>query len=237
MKTKRCYFLLVVGAISIVVGWFLLPSRWSYVIFGAFAFIAGSIVQYEEWKTGKRKRAIIFVITLTLGGLLTTLGWNKWGDYSQKKALIRALASEWTVNELLLRSPMFNFDPNDPNLGKQRDPFLPFKTSAIYSVVTSHFFDLQDKDDLELCKTAFAYELISTYCNAIFTGLNWDIPRGLMTEQRLKEMRQKIIHTEYFLGFKTIHQGMKNILKKKYSWALEETKPLIELIEKDMNSI
>lgn len=77
MKTKKCYFLLVIGAISIVVGLVLLPPRWFYVIFGMFAFIAGSVVQYEEWKTGKRRRAIIFVITLTVGGLLTTLGWNK----------------------------------------------------------------------------------------------------------------------------------------------------------------
>jgi hypothetical protein len=123
---------------------------------------------------------------------------------------------------------MFNFDPNDPNLGKQRDIFLLFETSATYSVVTSHFFDLRDKDDLELCRTAFAYELTATYCNTIFTGLNWDIPRKLMTEQRLKEMRQKIIYTEPFRELKTLHQEMRNILKKKYNWALEEAKPLVQ---------
>ena len=236
MKTKISYFLLVSIAISII-GWILLPSRWSYVIFGAFAFVAGSIVQYEEWKTGKRKRAIIFVITLTIGGLLTTLGWNKWGDYSLKKALIRALASEWAVNELFLLSPMFNFDPNDPNLVKLRERFLLFKTSNTYSIVTSHLFDLRDKDDRALWVTSLVYELSATNCNTMLTSLNWDIPRGLMTEHKYKEMRQKIIYTSEFRTFKEFHQEMKNILQTKYNWALEETKPFIELIEKDMNSI
>jgi hypothetical protein len=186
-------------------------------------------VQYEEWKKGKRRRAIIFVITLTVGGLLTTLGWNKWGDYSQKKALIRSLASEWLVNELYQHIKPLSFDPNDPNLGEKRIIYLPFKTFASNSVLTSHLFDLQDKDERELCRTACLYEINATTCNIMFTLLDWDLTRIGAAKERRKEVYQQVVRYDSpYRKFKESHEKLRKILEEKYKWALEEVKPLVE---------
>lgn len=172
---------------------------------------------------------IIGLKNIGKGSILTTKGWNLLNNYEQKKALIRALAREWLVNELYQHIEPLSFDPNDPNLGEKRIIYLPFKTFASNSVLTSHLFDLQDKDERELCRTTCLYEINATTCNIMFTLLDWDLTREGTAKERRKEVYQQVVrYNRPYREFKESHEKLRKILKEKYKWALEEAKPLVE---------
>jgi len=225
MKIKTLCFLLCIGAISIstIVGIAFLPPRWSYIFYGVLAFVIGSVVQTKEWKTGKRIRAVVFIIAIAVGGLLTTKGWNEWGNYSQKKTLLTALAREWLVNETYQHLKPLSFDPNDPNFGKKTFMYYPFKTFTFNSVMASNLFDLRDKDELELCSKIMLYEMHATICNEWFTLLNWQLTRKSTTKERRKLLYQGMVGSPlYSSQFKESHREIEMLLKTRYNWALEE---------------
>jgi hypothetical protein len=224
MKNKTRYFLLGILAIasipiSIVVGKFFMPPRWLYLILGVLAFIVGSVAQREK---GKRIRAIVFVIAIAVGGVLTTKGWNEWGSYSQKKTLLTSLARQWLVNEITQHIEPLSIDLNDPNLGEKYMRYIPFKTSAFNSVMTSNLFNLQDKDERELCSETMLYEITANNCNTTFTLLDWDLSRERVTKERRKAIYQGVVKSNFYRAFKESHNSMEVLLKKRYNWAFEE---------------
>jgi hypothetical protein len=230
MKLKLRYSLVYVGAISIIiVCFFLLPPRWSYIILGTLALVIGSVALTEEWKTGKRVGAVIFVIAIAVGGLLTTKGWNEWGDYSQKKALTVGLAREWMVNELYQHKKPLDLDPNDPNAGDVHYSYPRFKTFALNSVLTSNLFDLRHKDDRELNEIAINYESFATSCNTMFNLLDSELTHNGTTKEHRKEQYSAVInYSPLYSNFKRWHEAMGKVLKEKYSWALKEAMLLID---------
>lgn len=235
MKTKTRYFLLCIGAISIisiVIGQAFLPPRWSYIIYGILAFIFGSVAQTEEWKTGKRVRAVVFVIAIVVGGLLTTRGWNELERYSQKKALIVALAREWLLNELYYTytlGPM-SLDANDPNFGKEHFVYPQFRTSAQDHILTSSLFDLINLKDNELLKAVIGYgESIKSF-NALLAQMNEACSKF---PENVKQQKRKEVYltlrdkAPLHIHFKRFHKELLELLEKEYSWALVEARPAL----------
>ena len=234
MKTKTRYLLLCIVTISIIsVGLIFLPPRWSYLILGVLAFIIGSVVLTEEWRTGKRVIAIVFIIAITVGGLLTTKGWNEWGNYSQKKALIVALAREWSLNELYTLGPPMSFDVNDPNLGEPHVMYPRFRTFAQESILISALFDLRNQKDNELLKAVISY---NDTIEAFNTYLAWEdeyCANRNVGQQKRKELYIRVRDkSSLHIQFKRCHKELLNLLEKDYSWALDEARPTIEALKK-----
>jgi hypothetical protein len=222
MKTKTRYFLLCIWIISISIGIAFLPSRWLYILYGVLVLVIGSVVQTEEWKTRKRIRAVVFTVAIVGGGLLTTLGWNEWGNYSQKKALLTALAREWTVNELYQNVKPLSFDPNDPNLGEKHSAYRPFKTFTSNSILNSNLFNIRDKDERELCIEIMFYEMSASTCNELFVTLNKECTMNTSTKEQRMWVYQRLVRSPLYEDFKKSHVKIGMLLKKRYNWALEE---------------
>jgi hypothetical protein len=228
MKTKTSFFLLFIGAISIisvVIGQVFLPPRWSYIIYGILALIIGSVALTEEWKTGKRVRAVVFVIAIVVGGLLTTEGWNEWGNYSQKKALIVALAREWLLNEWYTLYEPMSFDANDPSIGKQHFMYPQFRTSAQNLILTSALFDLTNPKDNELLNAVIRYEESIESFNVLLAQMN---DACLKFPENVKQQKRKEVYlgvrdnAPLHMSFNESHEALLKLLKKEYSWALKE---------------
>jgi hypothetical protein len=236
MKPKTRYFLLCIGAISIliVVGIAFLPPRWSYLMFGVLAFVIGSVVLTEEWKTGKRVSAVVFIIAITVGGLLTTKGWNELEQYSQKKALIVGLAREWLLNELYTHGEPMSFDANDPNLGKEHMMYPQFKTSAQDRILTSSLFDLSNRRDNELLIAIIKYE---DTINKFNTLLVWSNDDCVKFSESVKQQKRKEVYlavrdkAPLHIHFKRFHKELLELLEKEYSWALTEARPMLANIQ------
>jgi hypothetical protein len=233
-KPKTCYFFLGIGLISIVVGLALLPLHWLYILLGVLAVVVGSVVQTEEWKTGKRIKAVIFIIAVAVGSLLTTKGWNEWGNYSQKNALIVGLAREWLLNEWHENTAM-SLDVNDPDFGKEHFMYEHFRTSAQASIMTSALFDLRNQKDRELLLTVGSYEdTIGTYN----TFLDLENEECLRFPENVKQQKRKDVYlairdiNALHIHFKRYHKELLNLLKKDYSWALDEARPILASIKK-----
>jgi hypothetical protein len=222
MKTKtRNLLLLCIGIIISRIVAFMFPQL-AYVSYGVLAFVIGSVALNEDWKKGKILRPIVFVIAIVCGGLLTTKGWNALRDYSQKKAIITSLAREWIENEIYQHVEPLFFEPNDPNLGEKGFTYIPFKTFASNSIMTSNLFNLQDKDERELCQKAMFYEITATNCNIMFTLFDWDITRLATTKERRKEVYKLVVVSSQYRFFKELHNNIEVLLKKRYNWAFEE---------------
>jgi len=232
MKPKTHYFLLCIGAISIsiVVGIAFLPLRWSYIFYGVLAFVVGSVVLTEEWKTRKRVKAVVFIIAIAVGGLLTTKGWNELERYSQKKALIVGLAREWLLNDLQLHFEPMSFDANDPNLGKEHFMYPQFRTSAQDHILTSSLFDLSNQRDNKLLKVVIGYEESINTFNTLLAWMNeacGKFPEDVKQQKR-KEVYLRIrdkapLHKH----FKRSHKELLELLEKEYNWALIEARPTL----------
>ncbi len=229
MKFKTRYFLFGIGAISmsIVIGIALLPPRWSYIFCGVLAFVVGSVVQTEEWKTRKRIRAVVFIVAIAVGGLLTTKGWNELACYSQKKALIVGLAREWLINEANMNKAPMSFDANDPNIGKEHLMYPQFRTSAQDHILTSALFDLRNREDNELLSVIIAYEGMIKDLNVLLTLEN---EFCMKVSEDSKQQRRKNTYIAVrdrmplTKNFKKLHKDLLKILLKEYSWAIDEAR-------------
>ncbi len=227
MKTKTRYFLFFIGFISIImIGKILLPPHWLYIYYGTFAFVFGSIALTEEWKTGKRISAIVFIIAIAVGGLLTTKGWNELEYYSQKKALIVSLAREWILNEAYY-TLMMSLDVNDPNFGKQHLMYPQFRTFAQNNILTSPLFDLRNTKDKKLILATIDYEEAIKYFNML---LSWENEDCFHFPENAKQQGRKNIYftireyTPLRIHFKEYHSELYKLLQNEYNWALDEAK-------------
>jgi hypothetical protein len=173
-------------------------------------------------------RAVVFVIAIAVGGLLTTKGWNEWGGYSQKKTLLTSLAREWLVNEILQHNKPLSFDPNDPDLGEEFYMSWNFENFASDSILTSSLFSLRDKDDLTLCFESMFYEITATSWNKWFTFLDDELTRKVTSKERTKEIYQQMVGSPVYKQFKEHHEKIRTLLVNKYNWALEEAMLLLD---------
>ena len=103
---KKRYLLYAVGfaLVVVIIGQVILPHHWLWVYYGLVAFVVGSVALTEEWKTKKRLKAVFFVIAITVGGLLTTKGWNDISLGEQRNNLIQAVTQELIMNSGRLES-------------------------------------------------------------------------------------------------------------------------------------
>jgi hypothetical protein len=101
--------LLLVGGIMVlrviyryVTEW-LPPVTGAYLFWGTFSILVGSVA--SVWPKSKRKiiagaRIAALALGVTVGGLLTTLGWNELNDYYREQAQVVEVALEWKLNDL-----------------------------------------------------------------------------------------------------------------------------------------
>lgn len=235
MMSKKHYLLYAVGVVLVVVfiGQVMLPHHWLYVYYGAVAFVVGSVALTEEWKTNKRFKAVIFVIAITVGGLLTTNGWNQLDNRAQKMALIKAIANEWTLNEGFLPCVNLPFDPNDKELGKVHHLYPTYKVSAFRSVLTSSLFTWDDQMDKRLLSWALLYETCTVNFNSELRDADWECSRTFMNQEKRREVYRKVNQSPLYKSYKNHHKAMGILLKKDYPWSLskfleeiEASKPL-----------
>jgi hypothetical protein len=195
------------------------------------AIIVGSVVQTEEWKTGKRIKAIIFIIAVAIGSLLTTKGWNEWGNYSQKRALIVGLAREWRLNDFYARGEPMSFDVNDPNLGQMHFMYPQFRTSTQDRILTSELFNPNDRKDRELLNVVVVYEGVIKDFNIL---LYWDNEACARFSKDVRQKERKKLYLEVreaplHVLFKRSHTALLNLLEKEYNWALNETQQKLDI--------
>jgi hypothetical protein len=161
------------------------------------------------------------------GGKLTTEGWNLLENHKQKRALIVALAREWILNESCTLLPPMSFDANDPNLGKEHMMYPQFRTSAQDRILTSALFDLTN----QLLLTVVVYEYHITNFNTL---LAWTNEYCLKLPENIKQQERKVVYigirdrSPLNMHFKDSHKELLKLLKKEYSWALDEAKQTVD---------
>jgi hypothetical protein len=220
----------ILGTISVATG--------ALVVSGGLALIGECKSFWELMKKCLRAKVIVLLLLVGsalvgLGGTLTTLGWNKLDNASQKRALIVGLAREWMLNELDTLGPPMSFDPNDPKLGKEHFMYPQFRTSAQDSILTSALFYMTNRKDNELLLAVTHYAHIIRSFN---TQLAWVNEKCVNLPEDVKQQKRKEMYllirdkAPLHIHFKRFHEELKNLLHKEYGWALDEVRPMLDKI-------
>jgi hypothetical protein len=106
-QTER--LLLLVGGIMVlrviyryVTAW-LPPVIGPYLFWGTLLILVGSVA--SVWPQSKRRiiagaRIAVLALGVTVGGLLTTRGWNELNDYYREQGQLVEVALEWKLNDM-----------------------------------------------------------------------------------------------------------------------------------------
>jgi len=174
---------------------------------------------------------IIGLIKVGEGGTSMTKGWNELERYSQKKALIVALAREWLLNDLYTYNEPMSFDANDPNLGKEHFVYPEFRTSAQDRILISALFDINNRKDKKLIFSVFLYNDTIKKFNVLLSLTNEDCVRfPENVKQHVKQQKRKKVYLKVrdkaplHIHFKSSHKKLLELLEKEYSWALIEAR-------------
>jgi hypothetical protein len=110
---------ILTGWWPILTGYWPFPRFVWWLLSGFLLILIGSILSLvpEGWFKERRWwslylvfRAVAFAVMVSVGGLLTTLGWSGLDNYLDDRACLRAAATEWVLNDLSLKA-----------IGKERD--------------------------------------------------------------------------------------------------------------------
>jgi hypothetical protein len=163
---------------------------------------------------------IVGAAVIGVGGVLTTLGWNKLSSRSQMMNLLMAIAHEWEINNTLLyMEPLFNSD--DDAILMSRCLYPRFKRSAMNNALTSGLFHPSVDDAKRFLRTIADYETVVADVNA-----RLDVSDNLATTSenvvKIGEHRRHLQTSRGFTDFKKQHQKLYELLKTNYPLALKD---------------
>jgi len=159
-------------------------------------------------------------IIIGIGGTLTTLGWNKKDNDQQKKALIRAVAQEWSLNQRHLKtSNLFTGELYDDTGKVWKYPL--FRKSALNRLIISGLFSSDNRKDEKLLRAVILYEIMIEEINNFFTTVNTVVTRD---KNSAEEVYHLVIDSHWYKKFKKYHEEIEDVLVNNYGWAMSNPK-------------
>jgi hypothetical protein len=219
---KNRYFLFAVSFFIVVIVGLVIPHHWVWVYYGLVAFVIGSVALTEEWKTKKRLKAVLFVISIAIGGLLTTKGWNVLDNHEQKKALIQAVVNELIMNDFALPCTNLPFDPNNEKLGEIHFMYPTFKSSTLNELITSSLFTLDNAADRKLILQIMRYETHISNFNRLLRDIDWECTRKGANQESRRKKYHEVSMSPLYQNYSNSHKATKKFLHKNYTWAFSE---------------
>lgn len=163
---------------------------------------------------------MIGAVAIGVGGVLTTLGWNRLSRRSQMKSLIAAIAREWEINDTLLKNDPLFTATDDETLGSHR-LYPRFKVSALNNALTSGLFSSSATKDQTLLRAIADYETVISDVNSrLDVSDNFVI--STQDSAAISKHRSHVLQSPGFKGLLDQHQAMKDLLERNYSWVLIE---------------
>lgn len=221
-RLKNIMILIVITAatvFAIYAVYLSLSTRYGCLLVGTLLLAFGSVVQSEEWKKGKRIRAIAFVIAITLGGLATTRAWNLFAGYKQKKAIITAVARDWKINDAYLQISLFVSDSND--ILSKHISYPKFRANSLAIALTSGAFNTKRNADLEMLKAVARYDALLSDLQDYLDMTDEGLYVAFAGRQPLKQHR-RVQKSEQLAVFRKAHNTLGKLLMDNYKWVFEE---------------
>ena len=107
---------------------------------------------------------VVGAATIGIGGVLTSLGWNCLSDRARMQDLVRAVAREVEINEVLWLDPLFCSEV--PDVLQSRGLYPRFRSSAANAVLVSGLFGEGREPDRTFLRCVAAYGTSIQDCNA-----------------------------------------------------------------------
>ncbi|MHC4216469.1 MAG: hypothetical protein ACYSWP_24220 [Planctomycetota bacterium] len=188
---RRTLFFWGVLVVAALIVHLLIPHHWRFVYWGIVLVFIGSVALTGEWNTGKKLRAFVVVGGVVVGSTLTTHGWNVRDNHNQKKAILRAVAKEWLVNE----SRLIDIMRAHSKTNKKTFFLMPPPSShQVHAALTSPLFSLKNTVDLAflncLIQYAAAIDMVSQNLNSL-NSLSTIPARQGFVEQKLRNSFRK----------------------------------------------
>lgn len=156
-------------------------------------------------------------LLLAVGGILTTLGWNRLKERSQMRTLISAVAREWQLNNKLLTSDPLFTGSDDAALGSHR-LYPRLYTTASAGVLASGLFNPEDQRDRKLLRAIADYQEGLRDVNGRLS-----VSDGFVTSTqdagKIQAHRRHVLESAGFKGLLLQHPQIGGLLKAQYRWA------------------
>jgi len=223
---RRVLLFLIIALILLALSKATLPFRYWSIIWGTIILVAGSSVITEEWKTGKRLRAVFFPIAIATGGLLTTQGWNSWTTFHNDQTLIRSLVAEWYVNDrsinviATIRNTMLRSEY------KKYNSFPRLDSAQLQRAIGSNLFDDSTASDDSFFVALLMYKLRMSEVNEGLDSLRTVYASSLNPEMKKVIFNFVFAEGAKFDGLLEYHRSIETMLRQKSSWAFDDVDKL-----------
>lgn len=157
--------------------------------------------------------------SIAIGGVCTTLGWNKLNLRSRLGAIVSGVAREWEINDTLLnKEPLFV--SNETNVLGSLRLYPRFKSSAVDSALSSGLFNPSNPDDRDFLRSLADYETAVADVNARL-DVSDNFVLSTKDKPAIADHRAHVKGSPGFAAFGDGHQKLRSILGKQHQWALE----------------
>jgi hypothetical protein len=158
---------------------------------------------------------------IALGGVLTTLGWQRLGDRSQKRSLIAAVTRELEINDTLLANPVFTSD--DQAVLKSALLYPRFRSSATNNILTSGLFDPTLADDRVFVRAVADYQESANDTNSrLNVSDNYIVATWGTDKSAVASHRKQVRESNGLTGFIAQSKLLNQLLTKQYPWVASE---------------